>query len=50
MKSYLEAPETLGEHLRKRRLDLRKTQEQTAARFDICVTAYNDWEADRARR
>ena len=44
---YLEAPTTLGEHLRKRRLDLRQTQEQAAKGFGISVTTYNYWEANR---
>lgn len=47
LKGYPEAPKTLGEHLRKRRLDLRRTQEQTAAHFGISPTAYHGWEADR---
>lgn len=47
MKGYPAAPTTLGEHLRKRRLDLRETQEQAAARFGISFTAYNGWEANR---
>lgn len=44
---YPEAPTTLGEHLRKRRLDLRQTQEQSAKWFGISVTTYNNWEANR---
>lgn len=44
---YPEAPTTLGEHLRKRRLDLRQTQEQAAKWFAVSVTTYNYWEADR---
>jgi transcriptional regulator with XRE-family HTH domain len=47
VKGYPDAPKTLGEHLRKRRLDLRETQAQAAARFGISSTAYNGWEADR---
>lgn len=47
MKGYPAVPKTLGEHLRKRRLELQQTQQQTAAHFGISVTAYNGWEADR---
>ncbi len=47
VKGYPEVPKTLGEHLRKRRLDFRQTQEQTAARFGISPTAYQGWEAGR---
>lgn len=47
VKGYPESPSTLGQHLRKRRLDLGLTQEQVAARFGISVTSYNYWEADR---
>lgn len=46
-KNYPENPRTLGEHLRKRRLNLYQTQEQVSMRFRISVTAYNYWEADR---
>lgn len=44
---YPDTPTTLGEHLRKRRLDLRQTQEQAAKWFSISVTTYNYWEANR---
>lgn len=47
MKGYQEAPTTLGEHFRKRRLDLGQTQEQAAKWFAISVTTYNYWEANR---
>ena len=47
VKGYPETPRSLGEHLRKRRLDLGQTQVQAAARFGISVTAYNGWEAGR---
>lgn len=48
MKGYPEEPRTTGEHLRRRRLDLRQGQEPTAAqKFGISVTAYNAWECDR---
>jgi len=47
MKGYPDSPKTLGEHLRKRRLDLGETQEQTASRFGVTFTSYNGWEADR---
>lgn len=47
VKGYPDAPKTLGEHFRKRRLDLGETQEQTASRFGVTFTSYNGWEADR---
>ena len=47
VKGYPDAPRTLGEHLRKRRLDFGETQEQTASRFGVTFTSYNGWEADR---
>lgn len=47
VKGYPDTPRTLGEHLRKRRLDLGETQEQTASRFGVTFTSYNGWEADR---
>lgn len=45
-KNYPENPKTLGEHLRKRRLDLYQTQEQVAMRFGVSVTTYIYWEAN----
>lgn len=47
VKGYPDTPKTLGEHLRKRRLDLHQTQEQAALHFGISVTAYIYWEASR---
>ncbi len=47
VKGYPDSPKTLGEHLRKRRLDLGETQEQAASRFGVTFTSYNGWEADR---
>ena len=47
VKGYPAVPGSLGEHLRKRRLDLGLTQEQAGARFGISFTAYNGWEGDR---
>lgn len=47
MKGYPAVPGSLGEHLRKRRLDLRQTQEKVAGRFGVTYTSYNGWEADR---
>ena len=44
---YPESPTNLGEQLRKRRLDLRQTQEQAAKCFAVSVTTYNYWEANR---
>lgn len=45
VKGYPENPGTVGEHLRKRRLDLRQTQVQTARQFGITPTAYIKWES-----
>lgn len=47
VKGYQENPKTLGEHLRKRRLEFDQTQENMAIRFRISLTAYNSWEANR---
>lgn len=47
MKHYPESPSTLGEHLRKRRLDLGMTQEQAAMHFGVTVVSYKSWEGDR---
>ena len=47
VRGYPDFPKTLGEHLRKGRLDLGETQEQAASRFGVTFTSYNGWEADR---
>lgn len=47
VKAYPDTPKTLGEHLRKRRLDLGQTQEQLASRFGVTFVSYNGWEAGR---
>lgn len=46
IRGYPGKPKTLGEHLRKCRLDLYQTQEQVARVFEITVTAYISWEGD----
>lgn len=47
MKGYPQAPTTLGQHLRKRRLELNLSQAQTARHFGVSPTAYIWWEADQ---
>lgn len=47
LKGYPQVPQSLGEHLRRRRLDLGLSQEKAGARFGISFTAYNGWEGDR---
>lgn len=47
VKGYPQMPQSFGEHLRRRRLDIGVTQEQAGARFGISFTAYNGWEGDR---
>lgn len=39
-------PLSLGQHLRKRRLNRAQTQHEVAAHFGISFTAYNRWEAE----
>lgn len=47
VKGYPQMPQSLGDHLRRRRLDLGVTQEQAGARFGISFAAYNGWEGGR---
>lgn len=47
MKGYPAIPRTTGEHLRKRRLELDRTQEDMAEQFGVSVTSYNKWEGDQ---
>lgn len=46
---YPEEPRTLGEHLRKRRLDLGLTQGQVAERFSATVQTVCNWEKGRSQ-
>lgn len=48
MKGYPEAPETLGEHLLKRRMDLGLRQSDIARRLRVKVDTLRGWEAGRA--
>ena len=46
---YKEAPETLGEHLRKRRIELALLQKDVASRLQVNAWTYLGWEHDRRR-
>lgn len=48
-KPFAEQPVTLGEHLRKRRLELGLFQREVAKRLRIGQFTYLSWEKDRAR-
>jgi transcriptional regulator with XRE-family HTH domain len=41
---YVDRPQTLGQHLRKRRLDLRLRQEDAASRLGVKLHTYDRWE------
>lgn len=47
VKGYPDSPTTVGEHLRKRRLDMGQTQAQAAASLGVTFTSLNGWEAGR---
>jgi len=44
---YIESPEALSEHLRKRRLELGLLQQDVAVRLNVCVWTYRNWENGR---
>jgi transcriptional regulator with XRE-family HTH domain len=44
---YPESPSTLGEHLKKRRLDLGLMQREVASRLGIHLATYRNWEEER---
>jgi transcriptional regulator with XRE-family HTH domain len=46
-KGYPEEPQTLGEHLKKRRLDRGLRQKDVAGVLGVTVDSYNGWEHDR---
>ena len=46
---YKEAPETLGEHLRKRRIELALLQKDVASGLQVNAWTYLGWEHDRRR-
>jgi len=45
--SYPNALSTLGDHLRKKRLDLRLLQEQVAEQIGVDVTTITNWESNK---
>jgi transcriptional regulator with XRE-family HTH domain len=47
--AYPKALRTLGDHLRKRRLDLGLLQREAAARIGCSVSAVNNWERNRTQ-
>ena len=48
-KGYSESPETLGQHLKKRRLEQALLQRDVAALVGVSVDTYGGWEVDRIR-
>lgn len=46
-KDYSETPQTLGQHLKKRRRELRLFQREAAQRMGIDVFTYLNWEKDK---
>lgn len=46
-KDYSEAPQTLGEHLKKRRRELGLFQREAAERMGVAVETLINWEKDR---
>jgi DNA-binding XRE family transcriptional regulator len=48
-KDYSETPQTLGEHLKKRRRELRLLQREAAERMGIQRDTYINWEKDKTR-
>jgi DNA-binding transcriptional regulator YiaG len=42
---YPAKPKTIGEHVRKRRMDLRLSQAKAASQIGVNVHAIEDWEA-----
>ncbi|WP_374652328.1 helix-turn-helix domain-containing protein [Dongia sp.] len=49
LKPYKEHPQTLGEHLRKRRAELGIFQREAAARLGVNAWTYLGWEHDRKK-
>ncbi len=49
-KDYPGEPKTLGERLRKRRLELDLSQKELAKRLGVGIDAIQDWEAGRTRK
>jgi transcriptional regulator with XRE-family HTH domain len=48
-KDYSETPQTLGEHLKKRRRELGMLQRQAAAQMGIAAETLANWEKDKTR-
>lgn len=48
-KDYSETPQTLGQHLKKRRRELGLLQREVAAQMGIDTFTYINWEKDRTR-
>jgi transcriptional regulator with XRE-family HTH domain len=49
IKDYSETPQTLGQHLKKRRRELAFLQREAAERMGVCKATYANWETDKAR-
>jgi DNA-binding XRE family transcriptional regulator len=49
LKPYKENPETLGEHLRKRRMELGLLQREAASILNVNAWTYLGWEHDRKK-
>lgn len=47
IKDYSESPQTLGQHLKKRRRELGILQREAAERMDILTETYANWEKDK---
>jgi DNA-binding XRE family transcriptional regulator len=48
-KDYSENPQTLGEHLKKRRRELGLLQREAAERMGILTETYSNWEKDKSK-
>jgi len=48
-KDYSDAPETLGQHLKKRRKELGLLQREAAEQIGILTETYANWEKDKTR-
>jgi transcriptional regulator with XRE-family HTH domain len=46
-KDYSETPQTLAEHLKKRRRELGLLQREVADQMDICTETYANWESGK---
>jgi len=48
-RDYSESPQTLGEHLKKRRRELGLLQREAAEQMGILAEIYTNWEKDRTK-